>query len=186
MKFKFYKRKEYTDYLKLPSEDEIREELAMLHNNNLFKNKCVNIEIEPLYNFEYYKIENCLKNFCDKTIIESENGTIISLHTILFPTNNVIGMNTDDITDGSFVLDEIYLGYLDKAIRYIKMHDDSVYFEFNTDNDIIEFCKNPYNGTETQEFYKNFKEALESLYKKMSKYYDYFRYAEVVVKELDV
>ena len=180
MKFKFYKRKEYADYLRLPSVDEIREELVMLHNNNLFK--YVNIEIGQLYNFEYHKIEDCLKSFCDKIIIESENGTIISLHTILFPANNVIGMNTDDIIDGSFVLDESYLGYLDKAIRYIKMHDDSVYFEFNTDNEIIEFCKRI--GIETQEFYKHFKESLESLYKNMSKYYDYFRYAEVVVKQV--
>lgn len=182
MKFKFYKRKEYADYLRLPSVDEIREELAMLHNNNLFKEKCVNITINPIYDFECFVVNDCLMNFSSKIIIESENDKIIYLSTILVPTNNVIGMTTDDITDYSFVLDESYLGYLDKAIRYIKIHDDSVYFDFNTDNDIIEYCKR--SNMETQEFYKYFKENLEITYKLLSKYYDYFRYAEVVVKQV--
>lgn len=182
MKFIFYKRKEYVDYLRLPSEEEIREELTILYNNNLFKEKYVNIEINPLDYFFYNKIDDCLINFSSEIIIESENDKIIYLSTILFPTNNVVGMNTDDINDESvFVLDESYLKYLDKAIRYIKIQDDSVYYYFNTDNEIIKFCKKI--NMKTQEFYKFFKENLESEYKLLSKYYDYFRYAEVAVKQ---
>lgn len=179
MKFKFYKRKEYADYCKLPEAYSIKESLAIMYDSDYILSDKFKINVEEPDYIKYYELFDAYKNFCSRIYIDDN----VTLHTILYPTNNIIGMEVDDITDG-FVLDESYLGYLERAIRYIKLHDDSVYFEFNSDNDIVNYARE--KGEDASVYYVAFKSWIESLLQFFSKYYDYFRYAEVVVKELDV
>lgn len=180
MKFKFYKRKEYDDYLRTKNVDEIKEELTLMYSNDYYSSDKFKIYIDEPDYIKSYEIQDFYKNFCYRIRINDENVTLCD---ILYPNNNIIGMEVDDIND-AFVLDESYLGYLERVIRYIKLHDDSVYFEFNSDNDIANYAREKCEDASV--YYIAFKSWIESLLQFFSKYYDDFRYAEVVVKESNV
>ena len=180
MRFKFYKRKEYADYSRLPEKDSIINSLYIMYDNDYILSPNFDIELsEPCYIYAY-EIPDEYVNFCKRIRIDDK----ITLYDILYPTNNIVGMVTDDIKD-AFVIDESYVGYLDKAIRYIKLHDDSVFFEFNTDDDIVKMVKE--RDDETSKYYILFKAWIEGILKDMTKtnkLYDDFRYAEIVVKQV--
>ena len=179
MEFKFMKRKEYSDYLRIPSKEDIKSELATMYNNPYFESDDFNITIDEPVGEYYYSIPNEYKAFCSRIKID-DNVTLLD---VLCPANDVVGMETDDIkAEGVYVLDDTYLGYLDKAIRYIKMHDDSIYFEFNTDHDVIKLHSKDKDNI--SKFYIDFKNWIEFQYCRVGKFYEDLRYAEIVVKKV--
>lgn len=177
MEINFYKRKEYANYLKVLSEDKIKDDLAMIYNNDYFKSDYFSVNIERPKALYTYIIPNEFIDFCERVLINDN----VSLYNILCPINNFIGMETDDINvDNAVVLDESLLEYLDIAIRHIKLHDDSIFFDFNTDNKIISANEQYKFVKDIPTLYVYFKELIEKIENDLSKYRKEFKYAEIV------
>ena len=85
MKFKFYKRKEYADYCKLPEADSIKESLAIMYDSDYILSDKFKINVEEPDYIKYYELFDAYKNFCSRIYIDDN----VTLHTILYPTNNV-------------------------------------------------------------------------------------------------